>query len=394
LVVTRDDGRAWCPARPFASLRSVTLMLPPPPRCDCRVASVGVRPIRAFLALLIVLSPQAALACGAMVSEEGQAEVTGFEALLRWDGSQEDLLVSVAYASSEPEFAWLMPLPSAPEVEEGDAALIEEAFAITEPPVAEEDDEGDGAGAPPMVGGAPGVNVIGRDTIGGLRFVTLGSKSASEVTRWMRKHQFGFHDRQEPVLQGYLDRGWVVVAARAAPGQQPAGALVPVRFRFGSDEPVYPLAMAGSTHSDLYLGMKLFVLTPYRPTSTTYPEITVLQSPNLAPPLPGRELQLRYSAPLGPDASRLEATPDTWLTRYEATILVGDLTEDLILIEAAEQTPVDYSDLGDDDGILFWVTRIGVVFAAVVLAIWISLGMARRRRSSEAPRMPGSGPTV
>jgi hypothetical protein len=110
--------------------------------------------------------------------------------------------------------------------------------------------------------------------------------------------------------------------------------------------------------------------------------------------LPGRELQLRYSAPLGPDASRLEATPDTWLTRYEATILVGDLTEDLILIEAAEQTPVDYSDLGDDDGILFWVTRIGVVFAAVVLAIWISLGMARRRRSSEAPRMPGSGPTI
>jgi hypothetical protein len=327
-----------------------------------------------------------------MVSDEGQAELTGFEALLRWDGSTEEIQVSVAYTSADPEFAWLMPLPSAPEVQEGDSALIDEAFAITEPPEPETGDD-EGAGAPPAVGGAPGVDVIGRDTVGGLRFVTLGGQGAAEVSRWMKKHGFGFHDRQEPVLQDYLDREWVVVAARVAPGQKLTAALVPVWFTFPSDEPVYPLAMAGAGHQGLDLRTTLFVLTPFRPASTTYRERVVAPSPEDGFGPPGGRLELRYSAPLGDQAERMAATPDTWLTRYEAEFPVQTLREDLILAPASTQTPIDYSDLGDDGaGILFWVTRVGVVVIAAVLAIWISLGFARRRRSSEAPRMPGSGP--
>jgi hypothetical protein len=53
---------------------------------------------------------------------------------------------------------------------------------------------------------------------------------------------------------------------------------------------------------------------------------------------------------------------------------------------------VDYAELVDEPpGVLVWVARVGVLLVAAVLAIWISLGMARRRRSSEAPRMPGPG---
>ena len=340
---------------------------------------------------MIVLSPQAALACGAMVSEGGQTEVRGFEALLRWDQGVEDLLVSVSFASDDPSFGWLMPLPTAPEIEEADLTLIEEAFEITEPP-REEFSDGEGAGAPPQVGGAPGVDIIGRDTVSGLRFVTLGGKQAAEVARWMRKHGFGFHDRQEPVLQGYLDKSWVVVAARVAPGEALKASLTPVRFTFPSPEPTYPLAMAGSGHQKLDLGMVLFVLSPYRPASTTYSERIERPDPIHGFDPPGRSLELRYSAPLGNEAERMEATPETWLTRYEMSMRVEDLTQDLVLAAAAEQTPVDYAELVDEPpGALVWVARVGVLLVAAVLAIWISLGMARRRRSSETPRMPGPG---
>jgi hypothetical protein len=327
-----------------------------------------------------------------MVSESGDAEVTGFEALLRWDGQAEELLVSVAYTSADPEFAWLMPLPSAPEVEEGDASLIEEAFAITAPPAVQAGDKGEGAGAPPVVGGAPGVDVIGRDTVGDLRFVTLGSRSAAEVTRWMRKHGFGFHDRQEPVLQSYLDRGWVVVAARVAPGEQLTAALVPVRFSFAAEEPTYPLAMAGAGHQDLALGITLFVLSPFRPMSTTYPEILVRPEATSGFERAGPKLELRYSAQLDDQARRMNATPDTWLTRYEGNMPVKRLDRDLVFSAAAVQEPVVYSDPGEGILIRTLLMGLGVVLLAAMLAIWISLWMAKRRRSSEAPRMPGTGP--
>lgn len=342
-----------------------------------------------MLTLALLLSPQAALACGGMVSESGGAELIGFEALLRWEGDREELVVSVGYTSGDPEFAWLMPLPSAPKVSEAGDDLITEAFRITEPPQLEaEESEDDTATAPPVAGGAPGVEVIDRQTVGALRFVTLGGESASEVTRWMRRHRFAFHDRQQPVLQDYLDRGWVVVAARGLQGDPGTASLVPVRFRFRADEPVYPLALAGTGHEEQNLDVSLFVLSPFRPTATTFEERIVRPNDTGDFPAPGNQLELRYSAPLGEGrADRMQATPGTWLTRYEASLVTTDLTTDLVFARSPSQTAIDYSNLtGDGSGSWILWTAIGIVL--FVFAVWISLGMARRRRAEEAPRMP------
>ena len=207
-----------------------------------------------------------------------------------------------------------------------------------------------------------------------------------------------FHDRQEPVLQAYLDRGWVVVAARVAfQGDFLSGSFLPIRFTFPSEELVYPLAMTGSGHERLGLQMKLFVLSPFRPTSTTYPERIVEPEPE------GRftifnqgHLELRYSAPLGARASRLDATPDTWLTWYQGNWLSQrKLTQDLVLERSADQTPIDYSSVREEvESERFWsrVQQAAVVLAAAALGVWISRRMARGRRASEASRMPGPGP--
>ena len=352
-----------------------------------------MRFLRAALALALLLSPQAALACGGMVSESGGAELVGFEALLRWDGDREELVVSVGYTSGDPEFAWLMPLPSPPKVSEAKGDLIAKAFQITEPPQLEEErSEDDTATAPPMVGGAPGVEVIGRETVGGLRFVTLGGGSAAEVTRWMRKHRFAFHDRQQPVLQDYLDRGWVVVAARGLQGDPGAASLVPVQFRFRTDEPVYPLALAGTGHEEQELDVSLFVLSPFRPTATTFEERIVRPNDTGDFPAPGNQLELRYSAPLGEGrADRMQATVGTWLTRYEATLLTTDLTADLVLARSPDQSAIDYSNLTGDGG-GSWILWTAIAVVLLVFAVWISLAMARRRRAAEAARMPTQVP--
>jgi hypothetical protein len=203
----------------------------------------------------------------------------------------------------------------------------------------------------------------------------------------MRKHRFEFHDRQQPVLQDYLDRGWVVVAARGLQGDPGAASLVPVRFRFRTAEPVYPLALAGTGHEEQELDVSLFVLSPFRPTATTLEERIVRPSETGHFPPPGNQLELRYSAPLGGAAGRMQAAPDTWLTRYEASLVTTELTSDLVFARSPDQSAIDYADLGDgtSGSWILW-TAIAVVF--LVFAVWISLAMARRRRAAEAARMP------
>ena len=350
--------------------------------------------LRTTLTLVLLLSPHAALACGGMVSESGQAELLGFEALLRWDGNGEDLIVSVGFTSADPTAAWLMPLPAPPEISEADRDLIAEAFEITAPPQKEEvvpEILPEGEGDEIAVGGAPGVDVIGRDTIGGLRFVTLGGGKAADVTRWMRKHGFTFHDRQEPVIQRYLDQGWVIVAARVAPGGTTTASLVPVRFSFSAGQPVYPLAMAGTGHEEQDLEVSLFVLSPYRPTSTTYLERVVRPDSSGDFDPPGRRLELRYSAPLGADASRMDAAPGTWLSRYEGNLRTRDLSTDLVFAPSAEQERINYEELASDlatQRTWIYVQRIAIPLAFVLFAIWVSIWLARRRRAHEAARMP------
>jgi hypothetical protein len=316
----------------------------------------------------------------------------GFQALLRWDRGTEELEVSIGYqARGEEKLAWMMPLPSAPKVREAEGDLVSEAFDITEPPLAADPAGDEGAGAPPPVTGALDVDIIDKETVRGLRFVTLGGQSAGEVRRWMTRHGFAFHDRQEPVLQSYLDRGWIVVAAKFTSSS--LGQIVPISFRFATPDPVYPLAITGAGHEEEDLDLALFVLTPFRPASTTYPERIVRPDPQFGFDSPGKRLELRYSAPLGGEADRLGATPETWLTRYEGNLRVGELTEDLVLSRASDQSVIDYADIGDgQNGSWILWTAIGIVLFA--FAIWISLVMARRRRAQEAARMPTQIPSA
>ncbi|MDQ3990689.1 MAG: DUF2330 domain-containing protein, partial [Actinomycetota bacterium] len=315
-------------------------------------------------AALAVIGAGPALACGGMVSPDGATELARFETLLVHDGATQQILTSVAYETSreygsgteaDEGFAWLMPLPSPPEVGAGDAAAIRSARSMTAPPPRDEH-------VPPVMPllcacgaadqgpGATGVDVLGRTVVEGLEFVTLGGERAGEMAAWMREEGFTFHDRQEPVLQGYLDRGWVVVAARILPGAEPTGELTTVRFRFDTAEPVYPLAIAGADHGGPPVRMSLYVATPYRPESATLPQTVVRPDDYADFPQPSDELQLRYSAPLeGYRAGILEGATDlpdgAWLSWYEASFDPETLDQDLRLDRATDQEAVDYEPL-------------------------------------------------
>jgi Uncharacterized protein conserved in bacteria (DUF2330) len=281
-----------------------------------------------------------------MVSADGTADMQGMSALLSYDGSREDLAVVVSYAAPSGQFAWLMPLPAAPQISQTSTQGLIDGFKITTPPLESNYQVHLGLGF--AGGSASGVSELGRTTIGNLEFVTLGATGAGDVTAWMLAQHFGFHDTQRQSIQGYLDRHWVLVAARTT-AAAPTKGTMGVRFTFATPDPVYPLVIAGASHQGT-LPMQLLVVTPYRPQSTTFPETTVRPFSDGEEPAPQSRLELRYASPLtAAEAEQIgqsvTAPAGSWLTRYDAQWQVTALNMDLVLKRANNQSKVNFDEL-------------------------------------------------
>ena len=89
-----------------------------------RLSMVGLA-----VALALVVAPAAACGCGAYIPREGEARVAQERALIRWDGSTEDIVMELGVEGRSREAAWILPLPSRATVQLGDARLLHAAHA-------------------------------------------------------------------------------------------------------------------------------------------------------------------------------------------------------------------------------------------------------------------------
>jgi hypothetical protein len=332
-----------------------------------------------FVAAFSVLTPSAALACGVLLSGDGRAELREFQALLSFDGQMQHLLVAIGYEDPDPGegLAWVMPFPSAPEVGYGSDAGLEAAFEITAPPLRSEHVPSVipllcACGSSEDTTAGSGVSLLDRTQVGDLELSTLQATDVDDVAEWMDDNGYEFHDRQSASIQSYLDRDWVLVAARVAPGVEASSAsLTPVLFSFATDEASYPLAMASSDHAEEPLRMSLLTVTPERPEVEGYDTATVEPDDEGYFPQP-EGLELRYSAELS--AGEAEDVSDSvpadrgqWLSRFEASLDPASLSGDLILAAADSQQPLQYDEWirGYRDDV--WIARGGQVLLTFVL---------------------------
>ncbi|MET0098942.1 DUF2330 domain-containing protein, partial [Limnospira platensis] len=68
---------------------------------------------------------------------------------------------------------------------------------------------------------SPGVEIRSRTTAGVYDTAVLRAERADELLAWLDREGFAAPDGVEPVMQSYLDRGWVFAAAKVrsdAPG--------------------------------------------------------------------------------------------------------------------------------------------------------------------------------
>lgn len=210
--------------------------------------------VRALFAVLLavtaltVAAPAEACACGIAL----EAQVARERALVVDGDGREDIIVSLDLAADPGgRAAVVFPVPADPEVgavEGGDP--LDYLDTATAPRAAASDDE-DGATAGAAPGG--GVDVIGREEVGGYDVTRLRADDPSALNDWLDENGYELPDGATPILKTYVQQKWRYVAIRLAPEAE--GRLKPLRISFAAEELVYPMRLTqlGDESVDLTL---------------------------------------------------------------------------------------------------------------------------------------------
>lgn len=206
-----------------------------------RARYLAVLPV---VALLVgTAAPASACACGGLApSPGGEVRVGEEHAIVSYRDGVEQIDLVLGMLGEASETGLVFPTPSPAHVSLGDRADFEALDRVTTPERIEVYDwwnsPGDGAG-----GGAP-PTVLESVRLGPIEAATLAASDAEGLAAWLADRDFALSPAVEAELGGYIERGWYFVALSLSGDAPLDGGLDPLRFRFETDEPVYPLALS------------------------------------------------------------------------------------------------------------------------------------------------------
>lgn len=225
----------------------------------------------ACLCLMGIACPQRSEADGIMISRhdlgwEGR-NITEVDqkAALFFDANTEDLVISPGFRGSATEFAWVVPVPSRPRVSIVKGALFHDLARLVfpEPPPIVNSNL-DAAAQPAMR--AKGVEVLERKTEGAYDVTVLRSDDPSALLTWLKTNKYQLPAAAREPMQWYIDRHWTFVAARVkTPGIAhglATGTLAPLRLRFPTSTPVYPMRLSSANANPFNLLVYVVIPDP------------------------------------------------------------------------------------------------------------------------------------
>ncbi|MHC3474380.1 DUF2330 domain-containing protein [Streptomyces sp. 7R007] len=359
------------------------------------------RLLTVVLALLAVqlgrlAAPAYACGCGALVPGAHQQVAVGREeSVVRWDGRQEQIVMSLTVTGDADRAAWIMPVPHRATVRLGDSRLFTQLTAATAPVYRARHhfwpQNGDwplvtggrdrvgpppGAAAPP-----PRVGVVDRRRLGPFDVARLTATDPAALDGWLGAHGFALPSRLRGALQPYVDRRWEYVAVRLAPATAGApldGTLDPLHLTFAAGRPVYPMRLSRLATTPQSLA--LYVLAAHRMETGTA----------IGGERPRVTFAGRVTARSGPLADLARGTP--YLTAIGQEFPdPSRISGDHVLRPAPSDTPVRqviYEDrLTRVAGLPAWLLTIA---GALALATTTALVIALRgtRRPSHPPHPP------
>jgi len=217
------------------------------------------------MVLLGLLHPVPAFADGMFVWRNEQADIREPEqkALILFDRGLQDLVLEVRYEGAVSNFGWIVPLPSRPRMRPDDPKIFEELSRRTQDFHAPRSLRSARMTATLASSREVGVTVLERARVGVYDAAVIQGSEGKSLERWLAANDFRLPKGGADVFDEYARRGWVFVALRIAPEHADStrqksladGTLQPIRFRFATPEPVFPLRVSalGGAAADVLL---------------------------------------------------------------------------------------------------------------------------------------------
>jgi hypothetical protein len=279
------------------------------------------------------VTPAWACACGGYLpDQESRARAYGENALVRHDGSTEEITLSMAINGSSKKAAWIMPVPSAAKVDLGETGVFNRLQWMTRERVETRKtywpfrDLGimgsgrDTAGAP-APGSSGGVDVRQQMVLGPFEVVRLAATTSGPLIDWLRSNGYLVPPTLAANITPYLTEKWEIVAVKLAPkqaGQSMSGSTPPLKLTFTSDRIVYPMRLSkGATAEQT---VTVYVAAAHRVDAAEVPDADV-------------KPELLYAGRVQDEAL---PAPTNYLTAYTATYAEpGRITNDYLFKQAA-----------------------------------------------------------
>ncbi len=286
------------------------------------------------LSVTLALAPHSALADGGIFPPYGQwgdLEMPGQKAILLYDEEtgREDLILSVQLLGEVSEAAWVVPLPSVPEVQPANAEWFVQLSDLTQPEIVVKTVQGPGA-IGDMAAVEQGVEVISREQVGVYDVSILSSTDPDALLDWLDDNGYAFPSEGQPILDAYVQEGWTFVATRVHPDEAASldVEVHPLWFSFKTDQFVYPMRLTSLV--DDGMPILLYILADYRMgAATSQFEVDF-----------AGELALEPVEGEGDDLTRLLTGRPYYVTKLRRwDLIASEIEDDLYLHRAVTNEP-------------------------------------------------------
>ena len=201
--------------------------------------------------------------------------------------------VQIRYEGEPDKFAWLVPMPSVPEVEIGSQPLLDALLWDSQPrygirttrmscdgEITTTESSGCAAAAD---GGALATGRGDRDeessmmmdpigkTVGSFDVTILQPDSEGEILEWLMENDFDLPERSEELIAPYVDQGAAFVAIRLVPGSG-VQEIHPIVFRFEGDTAAIPIQLTAVAATE-DMRIRTFFLGEERTVPTNYQHV-------------------------------------------------------------------------------------------------------------------------
>ncbi len=278
------------------------------------------------LILFLFLAPVQALADGGFfpppnidITEPTQ------KAVIFYSKGCEDLIIQVSYEGDVEDFAWVVPVPSMPEVK---ASYFEIFFELSNLTISSYYYYRAEGGLTPAE-----VTVYEQKRVGFYDTAILSSEDPEALINWLKDNGYNFPEEAKDTINHYIQKNWYFVALKVAEEKQqemypppsvPGGVIHPVKFSFKTDKIVYPFKISSINKGET--AVLLYVFADHKQEAKDFEmEFADWIEPQ----------NVQYSPYLKPFVKE-----KIFLTKIRKTFKQDEIKDDIYLTQAADDKPL------------------------------------------------------